>query len=123
MLGFPIPDELFSRQDSVPACAKLSTATRREETLPFSLHRAFSKLSQCVLAQYGWLCLCHVMDLESSRLERIHLSPSVFSILITMATVVFTAVGHKKHFELLTQHVLPSRSPCTPIYANNLLQR
>ena len=64
------------------------------------------------------------MDLESSQLERVaDFSPAVFGILGEMAGIVFTAVGHKKHFELLTQHVLPSRLHCAPIYANIPLQR
>ena len=62
-------------------------------------------MRQCVLAQYGWLCLCHFMDLQSSM----YLSSALFGILGHMAALAFLAVGHKKRFKLLTQHVLPSR--------------
>ena len=62
------------------------------------------------MTQYGWLCLCHFLDLEPSRA----LSPPVRRILRNMAQVAFEAVGHKKRFKLLTHHVLPSRPLYTP---------
>ena len=49
------------------------------------------------------------MDMEPS----FNLSPAVRAILGHMATVAFTAVGRKKRFRLLMQHVLPSE----PLYA------
>ena len=38
-----------------------------------------------------------------------YLSSALFGILGHMAALAFLAVGHKKRFKLLTQHVLPSR--------------
>ena len=57
------------------------------------------------MTQYGWLCLCHFLDLEPSQ----RLSPAIQTILRQMACVAFEAVGHKKRFKLLTQQVLLSR--------------
>ena len=62
------------------------------------------KMRPCALAQYSWLCLCHFMDLGLSAFKL----PAHKTILRQMATVAFSAVGHKKRFRLLTQHVLPS---------------
>ena len=67
-------------------------------------------MRQRVLTQYGWLCLCHYIDVEPSQA----LSPPVRRIVKYMAHVAFEAVGHKKRFKLLTQHVLPSRPLYTP---------
>ena len=73
--------------------------------MPACLHGKFAfRMKHCALAQYSWLCLCHFMDLGLSAFER----PAYKSVLRQMATVAFTAVGHKKRFRLLTQHVLPS---------------
>ena len=58
--------------------------------------------------QYGWLYLCHFLDLG--------LSHAVDTILGQMAVVAFTAVGHKKRFRLLTRHVLPHGTP--PAHTN-----
>ena len=81
-------------------------ASSREKVIPACLHRASSfEMRHCVLAQYSWLCLCHFMDLGLSAFE----TPAYKTVLRQMATVAFTAVGHKKRFRLLTQHVLPSR--------------
>ena len=67
------------------------------------------------LAQYGWLYLCHYLDLG--------LSQAVGSILGQIAVVAFTAVGHKGRFRLLTRHVLPNGTLLsTPTCANMLPQ-
>ena len=76
-------------------------AISREIVMPACLHRKFPfRMRHCALAQYSWLCLCHFMDLGLSAFER----PAYKSVLRQMATVAFTAVGHKKRFRLLTQH-------------------
>ena len=106
MLAYPIPDVPLSRQEPACACARLGHAISREDLMPTCLHRTLSSESRhCALAQYSWLCLCHFMDLGLSASE----TPPYTAVLRQMATVALTAVGHKKRFRLLTQHVLPSR--------------
>ena len=72
----------------------------------------------CALAQYGWLCLCHYMDLGPCS----SLSPAIEIILGQMAILAFTAVSHKKRFKLLTQHVLPGRLLYKLVSASRLQQ-